>query len=126
MELGVPRSTVQKILKVDNFHPYKTQVLQKLSEDDPDHRMEMCAWFLDRLDNNACFTEDCVLFSNEANFYVNREVKKHNVVLVARQSALDLPYQTTRSSEGVDVVWCGLWRAHVFHPSIGTILCAER
>ena len=79
MELGVPCNTVQKILKVANFYPYKMQVLQKLSKDDPDHRMKMCAWFSDRLDKNARFTEDCVLFSDEANFYVNREVNKQNM-----------------------------------------------
>jgi transposase len=68
MELGVPRSTVQKILKTYAFHPYKMQVLQSLSENDPDRRLEMCAWFSDLLDKNARFTEDCVLFSDEANF----------------------------------------------------------
>jgi hypothetical protein len=40
------------------------KVLQTLSEDDPDRRLEMCTWFSDLLDKNARFTEDCVLFSD--------------------------------------------------------------
>jgi hypothetical protein len=46
------------------FHPYKMKVLQSLSDDHPDRRLEVCAWFSDLLDKNARFTEDTVLFSD--------------------------------------------------------------
>ena len=42
-EIGVPRSTMQKVLKVEKFHPYKLQILHKLYEDDSDRRLEIAA-----------------------------------------------------------------------------------
>lgn len=78
MELNVPRSTVHDILKKAKFHPYKLQLLQHLSEDDPDRRMQMCGWFLERIEENADFLST-VMFSDEANFYVKGEVNKQNL-----------------------------------------------
>ena len=68
--------------------------------------MEMCAWFSNCLDNNARFTEDCVLFSAEANFYVNEEVNKQNMRYWSQDNLHWIsPYQTTRSGEDYGVVW---------------------
>ena len=44
-ELGVPRTTVQRIIKAQNFYPYKLQQSNKLYEDDPDRRFQMVTWF---------------------------------------------------------------------------------
>ena len=38
-ELGVPRTTMRRIIKAESFHPYKLQQLNKLYEDDPDRRL---------------------------------------------------------------------------------------
>ena len=45
MEMDVPRPTVHDILKAEKVHPYKMQILNRLTEDDPDRRMQMCEWF---------------------------------------------------------------------------------
>ena len=74
MELGIPKSTVGQVLKQQKFHPYKLQILHHLTEDDPNRRIEMCEWFSTKLNENIHFTEDCVLFSDEALFYVNGEM----------------------------------------------------
>ena len=65
----------------------------------------MCAWFSNCLDNNARFTEDCVLFSDEANFYVN-EVNKQNMQYWSQ----DNPHQISLTKQGAVkvIVWCGL------------------
>ena len=40
-EIGITRTTMRDILKQEHFHPYKLQILHKLSEDDPNRRLEM-------------------------------------------------------------------------------------
>ena len=40
-ELGVPKSTIHKIMVEEKFHPYKLQMLHHLNEDDPNRRMQM-------------------------------------------------------------------------------------
>ena len=79
MEIYLLSSTVHDILKAEKCHPYKLQILHQLTEDDPDRRMQMCEWSSNQLFVNERFTEDLVLFSDEAMFYVNGEVNRHNV-----------------------------------------------
>ncbi len=115
MELGVPRSTIHKILVEQKFHPYKLQILHHLNEDDPDRRMQMCEWFSDKLDENINFTKDLLLFSDEALFYVNGEVNRQNL----RYWSPDNPHWMDPSKQqGCQkmMVWCGLWKAHVLGP----------
>ena len=56
-EIGVPRSTMQKVLKSEKFHPHKLQILHKLFENDSDRRLEMAVWFRGQLeeDNIICY-----------------------------------------------------------------------
>lgn len=61
MELGVAKTTISRILKEQKFHPYKSQILHHLTEDDPDRRLEMCEWFSNKLYDNNRFTEDTVV-----------------------------------------------------------------
>ena len=49
MELDVEKSILHDILKAENFHPYKLQILHQLTEDDPDRRMQMCESFSSKL-----------------------------------------------------------------------------
>ena len=79
MELGVPKSIIGQISKKHKFHLYKLQSLHHLTEDDPDRQIEMYEWFSTKLNENICFTEDCVLFSDEALFNENGEVNRQNV-----------------------------------------------
>ena len=49
-EIGVSRSTMQKVVKAEKFHPYKLQIRHKLYEDDSDKRLEMAVWFQVKLE----------------------------------------------------------------------------
>ena len=91
-ELGVPKTTVRRIIKAENFYPYKLQQLNKLCEDDPDRRFQMVTWFQDQLIQNPNFVNHDVLFSDEANFFVNGEVNKQNSLLFVRKPELDGSY----------------------------------
>ena len=105
-ELGVPKSTIHKIMVEEKFHPYKLQILRHLSEDDPDRRMQMCEWFSDKLDENINFTKDFVLFSDEAMFYVN-EVNKQNFRYWSQGNPHWMDSSKQQGSQKV-MVWCSL------------------
>ena len=77
-QVGISPSSVAKILKLHKFHPYKIQVLQKLNEDDPDRRMEFCQRMMDRANENEYFIRS-ICFSDEATFFINGEVNRHNM-----------------------------------------------
>ncbi|KAJ8962824.1 hypothetical protein NQ318_001224 [Aromia moschata] len=41
-ENEVSQTTVLRILRKENYHPYKLQLVQELNEDDPDRRLQFC------------------------------------------------------------------------------------
>ena len=50
-----------------------------LSEDDPDRRMEFYEWALSNVNEDPNFSTK-ILFTDEANFYVNGEVNRQNLL----------------------------------------------
>ncbi|XP_056422400.1 uncharacterized protein LOC130362248 isoform X2 [Hyla sarda] len=75
LESGISRTSLRQILATHKSHPYKLQLLQHLNEDDPDRRTEFSEWAKQKLEQDPQFTQ-MILFSDEANFYVNGEVNK--------------------------------------------------
>jgi transposase len=114
-ELGVSRCSVHRVLKENKFHPYKSQTLQHLRENDFDRRLEMCNWFLNEITNNANFSKDSVMFSDEAIFHVNGQVNKQNKRFWS-QTNPHFVLPTAQQGTPKVMVWCGLWRAHVLGP----------
>ena len=114
MELGIPRLTVGQILK-QKFHSYKLQILHHLTEDDPNRCIEMCEWFSAKLNENIRFIENCVLFNDEALFYVNGEVNRQNVRYWLQQNPHFVDYFKQQEVHKV-MVCCGLWKSHVLGP----------
>ena len=76
-EYGVSQSSAIRILHAFKWHPCKIQMLQHLSEDDPDRRVEFCQWALHQLEETPDLTLN-ILFTDEANFYVNGEINHQN------------------------------------------------
>ena len=117
-ELGVPRTTMRRIIKVENFYPLKLQQMNKLYEDDPDRRFQIVTWFQDQLIQNPNFVNHDVLFSDEANFFVNGEFNKQNCRYYSHENPNWMDPTEEHSCPKV-IVWCGLWRRnHVFGPVI--------
>jgi DNA-binding MurR/RpiR family transcriptional regulator len=75
-ESGVTKSSIMRISNKHKWNPYKMQMLQHLSEGYPD--MEFCKWAVNKFDGDANFSSG-ILFTEEANFYVNGEVNRQNV-----------------------------------------------
>ena len=75
---GISQTSVGRILKLHKFHPYRIQILQKLNEDDPDRRIEFCEEMMNRANADENFISS-ICFSDEATFFLNGEVNRHNM-----------------------------------------------
>lgn len=75
--IGISQASVSRILKKYNYHPYKIQLHQELSENDYGKRVEFCMWVLDKVADDENFLNS-VLFSDECTFHNNGTVNRHN------------------------------------------------
>lgn len=73
----VSKGSIHRILKKEKQHPYKPILVQALSEDDFDRRVEFCEYMMERCNNEADFVNN-IIFSDEATFYLNGTVNRHN------------------------------------------------
>ncbi|KMQ85171.1 transposable element tc3 transposase [Lasius niger] len=72
-EIGV--ASIHKILKSNKWHPYKLHLVQELSEDDFDRRVEFCDLMMEMIvDDPQLFNN--IVFSDEATFELTGNV--HN------------------------------------------------
>lgn len=76
-ELGVRRSTAQRLLRSVNYHPYHITLVQELSEADYALRVQFCRWALEMLEQDPDFFWN-VCFSDEATFISNGSLNRHN------------------------------------------------
>ena len=107
-ELGISRSTLQRLMKDLGLKPYKPKLLlQAFNEDDPDRRLEFCEWILDSTEKDQKTLLDRILWTDEATFQTtNGRVNRHNCVywsdthphLVIEQE-LHVPRITVRGEE---------------------------
>jgi hypothetical protein len=102
------------ILKNHEWHPRNMQLLQHLSEDDPDRRMECFEWVVNKLDDNANFPS-AILFTDEANFYVNGEVNGQNLRYWS-DSSRRWTSPPNMQEAGKLMVWCGIWGNRIVGP----------
>ncbi|CAM1324679.1 Uncharacterised protein r2_g3343 [Pycnogonum litorale] len=124
-ESGVSRSSIRRILKTNKWHPYKLHMAQQLSEDDPDRRAEFCEWALTKVNEDANFPTK-ILFTDEANFYVNGEVNRQNLRYWSSENPKWLS-PTKLQGAGKLMVWAGIWGDRIIGPIfIDGILNAEK
>ena len=71
--MGISQFSVYTILRRYKYHPYKIHLVQRLTEDDFDRRIEFCQWAVEQLDLDRFFTIK-IVFSDEAIFYLNGHV----------------------------------------------------
>jgi len=76
-DLQVSKSTVQRILKQEKFHPYRIVLTQELHGDDFEQRVNFCEFMLQELRNNPNVTRS-ILFTDEASFKSNGVLNRHN------------------------------------------------
>ena len=76
-EAGFSHSSVARIIKGNNYHPYKVTSVQALNGDDAAECIEFCEWVMHRLDVEPTLLSD-IIFSDEASFHLTRRVNRHN------------------------------------------------
>ncbi|KAJ8955020.1 hypothetical protein NQ318_000452 [Aromia moschata] len=76
-ENEVSETTVLRILRKENYHPYKFQLVQELNEDDPDRRLQFCETMMNLCQTNPNLHQE-ILFSHEATFCLNGTVNPQN------------------------------------------------
>lgn len=95
------------ILSQHKWHLYKVQLLQHLNKDDPDRWVQFAEWVTQQLQINPRFPYQ-VLFSDEANFFINGEVNKQNHRYWSDTNPHWIDASRMVDSQKV-IVWCGLW-----------------
>lgn len=112
-ELNIPQPTVWKILRKRLKHkPYHLQFLQALTPIDKVSRFEFCTQMQQFMDEDG-FCEKLV-FSDEATFFVNGKVNKHNVRIWGTENPRVI-VQHIRDSPKVSV-FCAVSQFKVYGP----------
>jgi predicted DNA-binding protein YlxM (UPF0122 family) len=77
-ESGMSKSSVHRCMKKMKLHPYKYTMVQELTSDDDDRRLQFCELIRLRVQENENFHK-LIIFSDEATFHVNGSVNKYNL-----------------------------------------------
>ena len=122
---NISRYSIQKITKREKFKPYKIHLLQELSEDDFDRRIQFCKIIMDKLNQNVNFVNH-ILFSDESTFCLNGHVNRHNCRYWSDQNPHWMEQVHTPQPQKTNV-WCGIIGGNVIGPYfIHGILNSER
>ncbi len=113
-EVGISSSSAYRILIMNKYHPYKVQLVQKLTEDDFDRRVEFCQWAVKMCDSDPDFSRK-VVFSDEAIFYLNGHVNRQSTRFWSGNNphwSSDIKIQ----GDPRVMVWCGIWNDRIIGP----------
>lgn len=110
----VSQRSVLRILKTEKYHPYKVQLVQELSEDDPDRRLQFCEIMQDLCNRNPRFVRN-ILFSDEATFCLHGSVNRQNCRYWSRENPHWIIEAHTQHPQKVNV-WAGIVDNRIIGP----------
>ena len=108
------RRTIGRFLKTEKYHPYKVYLVQELLEDDYDRRLQFCEEIMRRCDENNGFPLN-ILFSDEATFYLNGVVNRHNYRFWSQENPHWICEAHTQRPQKVNV-WAGIINNRILGP----------
>lgn len=111
---NISRRSVARILKREKYHPYKIQLVQELSEDDFDRRIEFCERLMEICNNDHDFAHN-VVFSDEATFCLNGTVNRHNCRYWSMHNPHWIQEARTQYPQKLNV-WAGIFRQRIIGP----------
>lgn len=111
---GISKSTVNRILRHYNFHPYHVHLTQALRPEDPARRLQFCNWSHNQLARDPFFF-DRVLFSDEAKFDNCGGVNTHNAHYYAEEQPSWRRNRTIQTRWTVNV-WGGVLGEKIIGP----------
>lgn len=106
--------SVRCVLNKEKYYPYKCQSGQELKEDDHPKPVEFCEKFPEKVDEDPEFLKN-VVFSDEASFYLNGAVNKHNERYWCNENPYWKVEEHTQNPQKVNV-WCGIMGQHLMGP----------
>lgn len=110
----VGKSTVHEILQKHKFHPFKVHLVQELNEDDPDRRLQFCETMEHLIATQPNYLYR-ICFSDEASFFVNGSVNRHNCRYWSDQNPRWIEEAHTQHPEKLNV-WAGIMGNTVIGP----------
>lgn len=113
-EIGIPRSTFLKIMKVFKYHAYHITLVQELQLQHFQQRIEFCQWALQIIENDPDFF-NVVLFSDEAKFQSDGELNRHNCHYWSDVNPHWFRTVNRQRRWGL-MVWCGIVNGHFIGP----------
>ena len=78
LDSGISKSSVHRCLQKLNYKPFKYTMVQELTGDDHDRRLQFCEWVRFKVSQDETFHKS-ICFSDEAVFHINGSVNKHNL-----------------------------------------------
>jgi hypothetical protein len=112
-QLNISKSTIHRMLHDLNLFPYKPHILQELNDEDLGARQVFARLMLHKFHLDPTLL-NLIIFSDEANFYLNGHVNKQN----SRWWSTFNPYFVINEplhSEKT-IVWCGIWDCGIIGP----------
>ena len=116
-EIGIPQSTVSRILRSLNYHSYHITLTQALR---PHHilaRIDFCQWALQMVQNDPFFRY--VLFLDESKFYSDGQLNRHNCHYLSDENPHWYRPMDHQNRWSV-MVWCGIVNGYLIGPYLLT------
>lgn len=113
-EVHISKSSVQRILKSYNFHPFKIHLHQELRAGDFERRITLIAHFEDLMERNPNILNQ-ILWSDESRFHNNATVNRHNMHYWSPENPHWVRETNFQTIWGVNV-WCGLFQGRLIGP----------
>ena len=112
-ELGISRSSLQRIMSDIGLRPYRPQALQALNEDGGDRRLQFCESFMAYGGKFPDFLNH-IIWSDEACFKLNGRVNRHNCVYWSDSNPREILQQELNSPGAT--VWASLCSSGLIGP----------
>lgn len=113
-EIGVSSSSVHRILKTHNYHPFKLHLTHELRPTDPDRRLTFIAIMQVMMQDTPNLLSK-ILWSDEARFHNNGVVNRHNSHYWSVENPRWVRETRFQTRWGVNV-WCGLFNGRLIGP----------
>jgi Transposase. len=110
----IAKASVRKILKSENYHPYKLKLIHELNEDDSDRRLEFCETLMNFCNNDHLFKRK-IIFSDESTFCLNGVVNRQNCRYWSTTNPNWATEAHTQYPQSVNV-WAGIVNDRIIGP----------
>lgn len=106
--------SVERLLQMEKFHPYKVNLIQELTDGDFDRRLQFCETMMDLFNTNEHFLYE-IMFSDESSFSINGTVNRHNCRYWATENPHWAREHHTQYRQKINV-WAGIVGRRIIGP----------